>query len=126
LTQNTLNDLTHSVIGAAIEVHRELGPGFLESVYEEALTLKLSSRGIPFLCQHIITVVYKDHHIGESRLDLLVDNCLIVEMKAVDTLLPIHTAQIISCLKMTSLSLGLLINFNVKMLKQGVKRIILD
>jgi len=119
------NEFSRMVIGAAIEVHRVLGPGFLESVYEEALALEFKDRKIPFVRQHIIGVNYKGHMVGEGRLDLFVDQCLIVELKTVEALLPIHTAQVISYLKATHCSLGLLINFNVPILKQGIKRIVL-
>jgi GxxExxY protein len=114
--------LSHAVIGAAIEVHRELGPGFLESLYEEALCIELTERGIAFQRQYTISVGYKGHPIGEGRLDLLVDKRLIVELKAVESLLPIHSAQLLSYLKATGLGVGLLINFNVPVLAKGIKR----
>jgi len=114
------------VIGAAIEVHRHLGPGFLESVYEEALARELRYREVPFRRQLPIGVSYKGELIGEARLDLLVDECLIVEVKAVDQLAPIHKAQVISYLRATTLQLGLLLNFNVPQLLQGMKRIVLS
>jgi GxxExxY protein len=116
--------LAHKVIGAAIEVHRVLGPGYLESVYEEALAHEFSLNNIPYERQVKVKVAYKEHSVGEGRLDLLVANILPVELKAVDALAPIHQAQIISYLKMTGLQLGLLINFNVTLLKQGIKRVI--
>ena len=119
------DDLAHRVIGAAIEVHRHLGPGYLESVYEEALALELGLRGIAFERQKPIGVAYKGHAVGESRLDLLVGGCLVVELKAVEALAPIHQAQVISYLKATGLKLGLLINFNVPVLKSGIRRVIL-
>jgi len=119
-----LDDLAHAVIGAAIEVHRVLGPGFLESVYEEALCVELQSLGIPFERQVTIGVSYKDHIVGESRLDLLIANKLVVELKAVEVLLPIHEAQLLSYLKATNHHLGLLINFNVSLLKDGIKRMV--
>ena len=121
-----LKILTEKVIGAAIEVHRILGPGYLESVYEEALAIEFDLRKIVFSRQHIVAVRYKNRSIGEGRLDFLVDNRLVVELKTVETLLPIHTAQVISYLRATDHKLGLLINFNVHMLKQGVKRVILN
>ena len=120
-----LNQLSQAVIGAAIEVHRHLGPGYLEEMYEEALCIELEQRRITYLRQHPIAVAYKGYHIGESRLDLLVGGVLVVELKAVDALAPIHTAQIMSYLKATGCRLGLLINFNVPMLKNGIKRIVL-
>lgn len=120
-----LDQLTHEVIGAAIEVHRTLGPGYLESVYEEALAIELALRGIPFTRQVVIAVDYKGHSVGESRLDLLVGGQLVTELKAVEALAPIHSAQVISYLKTTGHLLGLLINFNVCCLKDGVKRVVL-
>jgi GxxExxY protein len=118
--------LSRSVIGAAIEVHRALGPGFLESVYEKALDIELKARGIPFVRQHPIGVVYKGQLVGEGQLDFLVDNQLVVELKAVESLLPIHSAQLLSYLKTTQCRIGLLINFNVPVLIKGVKRLVLD
>ncbi|MEK6651152.1 MAG: GxxExxY protein [Bacteroidota bacterium] len=115
----------HLIIGAALEVHRTLGPGFLESVYEEALACELDERSIPFERQRKIYVPYKSRTVGEGRLDLLVDACVIVELKAIDAFAPIHTAKLISYLKATGLSLGLLINFNVPVLKDGIRRVVL-
>lgn len=121
-----VNALSYQVVGAALEVHKTLGPGFLESVYEEALCVELRMRNIPYQQQYPVAVQYKDHAVGESRLDLLVGDSLVVELKAVEKFAPIHTAQILSYLKATELRLGLLINFNVVVLKQhGIKRIIL-
>lgn len=120
------DDLASAVIGAAIEVHRVLGPGYLESVYEEALAVELKLRGIAFERQKAISVEYKEHTVGEGRLDLLVGNRLVVELKAVDAFAPIHTAQVMSYLKTLNLPLGLLINFNVPLLKHGIKRVILS
>jgi GxxExxY protein len=120
------NLVTGAVIGAAIEVHRALGPGFLESLYEEALCVELTLRDIKFARQVPVAVDYKGHRIGESRLDLLIDGIVVVELKAVDALAPIHTAQVISYLKATGCRMGLLINFNVRRLANGVRRIIND
>ena len=119
-----VDELAHIVIGAAIEVHKVLGPGFLESVYEEALCFELQMRGIPFERQAAIAVNYKGCEVGEGRLDLLVGSVLIVELKAVSELAPVHSAQVISYLKATGHKLGLLINFDVRMLKDGIKRVI--
>ncbi len=119
-----VDELAHIVIGAAIEVHKVLGPGFLESVYEEALCFELQMRGIPFERQAAIAVNYKGCQVGEGRLDLLVGGVLIVELKAVSELAPVHSAQVISYLKATGHKLGLLINFDVRMLKDGIKRVI--
>lgn len=120
-----IEDATNKVIGAAIEVHRHLGPGYLESVYEEALAVELSLRSVPFARQVVFGLDYKGHVVGEGRLDFLVDGCLIVELKAVEALSPIHTAQCISYLKANKRHLALLINFNVPVLKDGIKRIAL-
>ena len=119
-----VDDLARKVIGAAIEVHRALGPGYLESVYEEALAYEIGLNNIPYERQKSVKVAYKGHSVGEGKLDLLIAKILPVELKAVDALAPIHQAQLISYLKMTGLQLGLLINFNVPLLKQGNKRVI--
>ncbi|MEK7815963.1 MAG: GxxExxY protein [Pseudomonadota bacterium] len=119
-----LDELANSVIGAAIEVHRHLGPGYLESVYEEALGIELMERHIPYRLQHLISVTYKGKSVGEGKLDLLVADKLVVELKAVEALLPVHKAQVISYLKATKLHLGLLINFNASVLRDGIQRII--
>lgn len=121
-----LDRLARDVIGAAIEVHRALGPGFLESVYEEALCLELQLRGIPFARQITVGVNYKGRRVGEGKLDLLVGDILVVELKAIEDIAPIHIAQVLSYLKMTGHKLGLLINFNVPVLKQGIKRVVLS
>ncbi len=118
-----LNRLSHEIIGAAIEVHRSLGPGYLESVYEEALCVELELRKIPFVRQLDIAVAYKGHAVGAGRIDILVDHAVIVELKAVEALAPIHQAQILSYLKSTGYQLGLLINFNVTILRDGIRRI---
>ncbi|MBI4537815.1 MAG: GxxExxY protein [candidate division NC10 bacterium] len=123
---DSLDRLAREVIAAAIEVHRELGPGFLESVYGQALAVELKLRGIPFEEQKPFSLTYKDHKIGEGRLDFLVDGRLVVEQKAVEALAPIHEAQMISYLKATGHRLGLLINFNVSVLKSGLQRIVLS
>ncbi len=121
-----IDRLAHDVIGAAIEVHRNLGPGFLESVYEEALCVELGLRGIEFERQLSHGIDYKGHRVGEGRLDLVIGKRLIVELKAVESLAPIHTAQVISYLKATGCQLALLINFNVSVLKEGIRRVILS
>jgi GxxExxY protein len=121
-----VESLAYAVIGAAIEVHRALGAGFLERVYHEAVVTEFRLRGIPHKSKHLVAVKYKDYPIGEGELDFLVGDSIIVELKAVEKLSPIHEAQVISYLKMTNCPLGLLINFNVPMLKEGIKRIILS
>ena len=114
-----------SVIGAAIEVHRELGPGFLESVYEDALCVELQIRNLQFVRQQVVALQYKGHAVGQSRLDLVVERRLIVELKAVESLADVHTAQLLSYLRATQLRLGLLLNFNVPVLRAGIKRVAL-
>jgi GxxExxY protein len=119
-----INKLSHDVIGAAIEVHRCLGPGYMESIYEQALCVEFDLRGISYERQKVVYVDYKGHRIGESRLDIIVAGALVVELKSVSELAPVHTAQVISYLKATSNKLGLLINFNVPVLKDGIKRVV--
>jgi len=115
--------LTHAVIGAGIAVHRALGPGLSEEIYEKALCVELTKRAIPFVCQHLVRVEYSGVEVGEFKVDLIVDGCLVVELKAVESLAPVHTAQVIAYLKCARLQRGLLINFNVNTLKSGIKRI---
>jgi GxxExxY protein len=117
-------ELAHKIIGAAIEVHRLLGPGFLESVYERALDYELRSIGLAVVRQKEIVVPYKDILIEGQRLDLLVANRVIVELKTVEAISPLHEAQVLSYLKATGLRLGLLINFNCVLLKDGIKRMV--
>jgi GxxExxY protein len=117
-------ELAKQFIDAAIEVHRELGPGYDEVLYENALAVELELRKIPFNRQKTIQVFYKGVSIGEGRLDLLLDNELVVELKAVDELNQKHLAQVISYLKATELPLGLLVNFHVDLLKKGLKRVV--
>lgn len=116
--------LSNEIIGAAIEVHKQLGPGLLESAYEYCLAHELGLRNILFERQKELPVVYKNVPIDCGyRLDLLVDNLVIVELKAVDRLLPIHEAQLLTYLKLTQCKLGLLLNFNVILLKNGIQRV---
>lgn len=122
--EEQLNVLSGRVIGAAIEVHRHLGPGFLESVYEHALALELEQDGIEFRRQVSIPVLYKGRPVGDSRADLLVADKLVVELKAVESTLPIHMAQVLSYLKAGRFWLGLLINFNVTSLQNGIRRLV--
>jgi GxxExxY protein len=122
---DAIEKLANKVIGSAIEVHRILGPGYIENVYEEALVREFHLRNIPFERQKIIDIRYKGFSIGEGRLDLLIDHKIIVELKSVEKLMPIHNVQVHSYLKATELQLALLINFNVLLLRDGIKRIIL-
>ena len=117
--------LARVTLDAAFEVHRRLGPGFLEAVYEQALAIELGLRGIAFERQLAIAVKYKGHSVGEARLDLLVARELIVEIKAVEQLVPVHMAQVISYLRATALPLALLITFNVAQLRLGIRRVVL-
>jgi GxxExxY protein len=121
-----VDELAYQVIGAAIEVHRILGPGFLESVYEESLAIELDLRGIPYERQKPIVLQFKGRDVGDSRLDFLVGEELVVELKAVESIHPIFPAKVIHYLKMSGLQLGLIINFHVVMLRDGVKRIVLS
>jgi GxxExxY protein len=119
-------NLTHAVIGAAIEVHRSLGPGLLESAYEACLAYELSLRGLQAERQIELPIHYKGQPINAAyRIDLLVNQELVLEIKAVDALHPIHEAQLLTYLKLGRWPLGLLINFNVPVLKEGIRRLIL-
>src|SRR6185295_6034002 len=114
------------VIGAAIEVHRLKGPGLLESIYEKCLLRELALRCVPACNQVVVRVEYKGHVFQEPlRLDLYVDECLLVELKAVEAILPIHQAQLFSYMKLLDAPLGLLINFHELVLRRGIKRMIL-
>lgn len=117
--------LATQVIGAAIEVHRVLGPGYLEPVYEEALCKELSLRNIPWERQKVVEVLYKGDVVGVGRIDLLVGGRIVVELKSVDALLSVHAAQVNSYLKTTGYPLGILMNFNVLRLKDGLRRVVL-
>ena len=119
-----LDDLAHRVIGAAIEVHRHLGPGFHEFVYEKALAIELGLRSVPFVRQQLFEVRYKGRVVGHGRPDLLVGGQLVVEVKAVTTLAPVHRAQVISYLKSLGTPLGLLLNFKETMMRNGIKRVV--
>lgn len=117
-------ELSKQVIGAAIEVHKHLGPGLLESTYEKCLAIELRRLAIPFEQQKTIPITYKNESIDDSyRLDFLINNELILELKTVEQLAPIHTAQVLTYLKLTNLKTALLINFNVPTLIEGLKRI---
>jgi GxxExxY protein len=122
---HVLDELARRVIGAAIEVHRELGPGYQEAFCEEALAFEFQSGGIGFERQKAFSVNYKGRAVGEGRVDFLVESKLVVELKAVERLIPVHKAQLISYLKATRCRLGLLINFNENLLRDGVQRVVL-
>src|SRR5215813_9153324 len=119
------DDLSNRVIGCAIQVHRELGPGLLESTYEQCVAYELLQAGIPFKVQHPIPVSYKQIKLDCGyRVDLLIADRLIVELKSVEELLKIHEAQLLTYLKLGGWPIGLLINFNVPVLKKGIKRLV--
>jgi len=123
----SLNRVTDSIIGAAIAVHRVLGPGLLESAYEACLALELAERGFRVERQKELPVVYRGIHVDCGyRLDLLVESGVIVEVKSVERLAPIHQAQLLSYLRLSCCSVGLLINFNVRILKNGIRRLVND
>jgi GxxExxY protein len=118
--------LSNRVIGCAIEVHRELGPGLLESTYEQCLVHELKQKDIQCVTQKQLPVQYKGLHLDCGyRIDLLLENSLIVELKCVESLQPIHEAQILTYMKITQIKTGLIINFNVQYLRKGIKRFVL-
>jgi GxxExxY protein len=119
-----LDQLAHAVIGAAIEVHRHLGPGFTEDVYEKALRIELSLRNIPFEPQKSVGVDYKGHGVGVGRLDLMVGGSLVLELKSAKAVTSVDEAKVLSYLKATGCMLALLINFNVPLLKDGIKQLV--
>ena len=117
------SELTRQIIGAAIEIHRHLGPGLLESTYESCLVYELEKLGLAVQRQVALPVVYKELQLPKAyRIDLLVNDQIVVELKAVDNILPVHEAQVLSYLKLSQLKVGLLLNFHVKMMKDGVRR----
>jgi len=119
------NDLTDRIIGAAIEVHRHLGPGLLEAVYEECLCYELSQRGLKFQRQAPLPINYKGIKFESAyRMDLVVEDAIVIEIKATEEMLPVHSAQLLTYLKSSNKRVGLLINFNVPILKNGLKRIV--
>jgi GxxExxY protein len=122
-----MKGLTSRIIGAAIEVHQALGPGLLESAYEECLAYEMQVRGLTFMRQVSLPVAYKGVNLDCAyRLDFLVENSVVLELKAIEALLPIHTAQVLTYLKLGGWTLGLLLNFNVPILRNGIKRLVLN
>ena len=118
---------TRKAIAAAIDVHREMGPGLIESIYEKCLMGELELRGIPAMNQVTVPVAYKGHAFDEPlKLDVYIDQCLILELKAVQAILPIHKAQLLSYMKLLNAPLGLLFNFHEMVLKDGLHRLILQ
>jgi GxxExxY protein len=120
-----LNALTDRIIGAAIEVHRQLGPGLLESTYEVCLQHEMETRGLHVRKQVALPIVYKGIQLDEGyRIDLLVDEQVVVELKAVEQILPVHEAQVLSYLKLSGRKVGLLLNFRAVLMKDGIRRFV--
>ena len=120
-----LESLVRQSIGCCIAVHRELGPGLLEKVYPRAIALELESRKILYSTEKAIPIRYRERLICHQRIDLLIDNRIVLEVKSVERLSPLHVAQVINYLRLTGVRVGLLVNFNVPILKQGIRRIVL-
>ena len=119
-------EITQVILGAAIEVHKTLGPGLLESVYEVCLCHELDLRGLHYVCQVDLPVIYKGRQLDSGyRLDMIVEDAVILELKSVERLLPIHEAQLLTYLRLSGKTVGFLINFNVPVLKQGIVRRVL-
>ena len=121
------NRITEAIVDAAYAVHKNMGPGLLESIYEACLVRELTKRNLAFERQKQVTVLYDGEPLDEKlRIDLMVEGKVVVELKAVESLLPIHEAQVLTYLKLTGCEIGLLINFNVRWFKEGVQRIVLS
>jgi GxxExxY protein len=119
------NKITEKIIGAAIEVHRTLGPGLLESAYQECLLFELKSQSLNVEKEKTLPIVYKDIKLDHGyRIDLLIENKIVIELKTVEHLTDVHTAQVLTYLKLGNYPIGLLINFHTKLLKNGIKRFI--
>ena len=120
-----VNEITRRIIGCAIEVHKDLGPGLLESAYEECLSYELMKHGLEIKRQQPLPLVYKDIKLDFGyRIDILVQNLVVVELKVVDAINPVHEAQVLTYMKFSNKSVGLLINFNVSLLKEGIRRFV--
>ena len=125
IEKDFLNKITNDAINSAIEIHKFLGPGLLESCYETCLSFELSNKKLKVERQKPLPVIYKNIQMDCGyRLDILVENSVVIEIKSVESLLPIHTAQLLSYLKLSGCKVGLLINFNVKVLKDGIVRLV--
>lgn len=123
MAEKEINALTRQIIGCAITVHRELGPGLLESIYEEALCVELELAGLRVTRQKRVPIIYREKPLATPlKLDLLVEEMVIVEVKAVETVIPVHEAQLLSYLRLTTKDVGLLLNFNVATLRDGIRR----
>lgn len=126
LDNNHLNDITSIIIEAAINVHKELGPGLLESVYNTCMVIELQSRGITTLSEVALPIIYRGQQVSENglRIDLLVEDTVVVELKSVEEILPVHKKQLFTYLRLANRPVGLLINFNRSLLKDGITRIV--
>lgn len=126
MDNNHLNDITAIIIDAAINVHKELGPGLLESVYNTCMVIELESRGITTMSEVALPIIYRGQQVSENglRIDLLVEDTVIVELKSVKEILPIHKKQLFTYLRLANKPVGLLINFNNSLLKDGITRIV--
>jgi GxxExxY protein len=121
-----VNVLTREIIGAAIEVHRNLGPGLLESAYQQCLATEFALRNIPYVCERPLPLEYKGLRLNCGyRVDFLVDNAIIVETKSIEAIAPVHEAQLLTYMRIGGWTVGLLINFNVLVLKMGIRRKVL-
>jgi len=124
-TKKQLDELTYEIVGSAIEVHKELGPGLLESIYHKCLKKELLLRGINFKSEFSVPLLYKNEPLEtELRCDLLIENQIVLELKAVETMLPIFEAQLLTYMKLLEVPKGILINFNVKIFSMKVKRLL--
>ncbi len=117
-------NLIYRTIGSCIEVHKSLGPGLAEIAYERAVCIELGDQQIPFECERSVPIIYRGRPVHTHRLDIVVDDAILLELKAVDRLSPVHTAQVLSCLRAARLPVALLINFNVAVLPDGIKRLV--
>jgi len=128
ITQKLLNEMTHVIIGAAIEVHKELGPGLLESVYEKCLRYLLQQKGLRITSQQKVPIVFRGIYLDtDLRFDLLIEDCIILEIKSVEYLLPIHRAQLLTYLRLLDKPKGILINFNcMNIFREGQKTLVTD
>ena len=124
MTDPQKDPLTDKIIGCAIEVHRHLGPGLLESVYESALCIELEHHPLKFQCQLALPIKYRERLIGELRLDIIVENSVVFELKSVERMDPLFEAQLLTYLRLSGIKTGLLINFNSRLLHQGIKRVV--
>ena len=120
----TIENLIYRTIGCCIEVHKGLGPGLVEVAYERAVCVELTDKRIPFESERSLPILYRGRVVHTHRVDLVVANSILLELKAVDRLSPLHTAQVLSCLRASKLPVALLINFNVPILPDGIKRIV--